>query len=299
MTIQTLDLQFLGQEQTIGVFLIETSAGPVLVETGPYSTFPTLQKALALQGYTTTDIKHVFLTHIHFDHAGAAWAFAKAGATIYVHPAGAPHLIDPTKLIGSASRIYGDDMERLWSTIEPIDASRIQEVADGESYQVGDLHMKAWYTPGHASHHIAWQADHCIFAGDVAGVRIGGGPVVPPCPPPDIDIALWKKSIATLRSIDHLETLFLTHFGGIKDISEHLDQLEAVLDDWSQWMLKHFNAGTPISEVTPLFQNYAATQLREAGVDEEGVMQYEHANPAWMSVAGLLRYWKKKLGTKN
>jgi len=294
MNIHTLDLHFLEHDDTIATYLIETSAGPILIETGPYSTFSHLKEELGKRGVSPEDINHVFLTHIHFDHAGAAWAFAELGATIYVHPVGAPHLQDPSKLISSASRIYGDDMERLWSTIKPIGESQIRQVAHSESFTVGDVTLTAWHTPGHASHHIAWQAGNSLFTGDVAGVRIGDGPVVPPCPPPDIDIEAWKSSIRLIRELEELEILYLTHFGPVSAIDAHLNQLEQALDDWAGWMKPHAENGTPLPEVTAQFKAYASNQLRELGLDEERIIQYEHANPAWMSVAGLLRYWKKR-----
>lgn len=295
MTVHTLDLKFLNQDETIAAFLLDTNEGPVLIETGPYSTFPQLEQALSEHGWSTSDVRHVFLTHIHFDHAGAAWALAESGATIYVHPAGAPHLSDPSKLVNSASRIYGDDMERLWSTIRPINPDHIHETADGETIQVGNLHVKSWHTPGHASHHIAWQVGAALFAGDVAGVKIGEGPVVPPCPPPDINIELWKQSIEVIRNIEGLKQIYLTHFGPVTALKPHLDQLEIQLNNWSGWILEQFKDGKTAKEVTPLFMEYAASQLRTFGLNDAQILQYEYANPAWMSVAGLMRYWKKKL----
>lgn len=294
MKISILDLNFLEHADTIAAFLVQTSEGPALVETGPYSTFEQLGKALEPHGLLPEDIKHVFLTHIHFDHAGAAWALAEMGATIYVHPVGAPHLADPSKLVNSATRIYGDDMERLWSTIRPIDLAQIREVEHGQSFVLGEALFRGWHTPGHASHHIAWQLGSDLFTGDVAGVRIGEGPVVPPCPPPDIDIEAWKQSIQHIRTLEEVDTLYLTHFGRVTEIAKHLEELEVMLDDWAGWMKPHFEKGTDREEVTQAFKKYAAGQLEEKGLDEERILQYEHANPAWMSVAGLLRYWKKK-----
>lgn len=295
--IHTLDLHFQDAEKAIGSFLVETSEGPVLVESGPHSTFPDLEEALRQKGLSTKDIRHVFLTHIHFDHAGAAWAFARQGAKIYVHPLGYKHLAQPEKLYNSARRIYGDEMDTLWGAMEPIDETRLEAIEDQREIQVGNTTFKALHTPGHATHHIAWQVGDTIFTGDVAGVKIEDGPVVPPCPPPDINIEDWQKSLNLLRQ-SGAKQLYLTHFDVVTNVAEHLDQLEENLLHWANWMKPHFEAGTDPKEVTPAFQEFARKQLEDAGVSAEGQNRYEKANPAWMSVAGLLRYWKKRTEKK-
>lgn len=291
--IHVLDLQFENIRQAIGSFVVETSEGPVLIESGPHSTYPHLVQALDEKGISINDIRHLFLTHIHFDHAGAAWALARNGAQVYVHPFGYKHLARPQKLYESARRIYGDDMDRLWGAMESIDEEQLSAIEDRQEITVGDTTFRALHTPGHAVHHIAWQVGDTIFTGDVAGVKIGKGPVVPPCPPPDINIEAWQDSIKTLRS-ENPKTLYLTHFGPVTDINPHLRQLEENLLEWANWMKPHFEAGTDPKLITPKFQEFARKQLEAAGVDEAGQEKYEKANPAWMSVAGLLRYWKKR-----
>lgn len=290
---QTLDLHFLDIDHAIAAFLVETSDGPVLIETGPHSTFEVLTTALQKHGYTPEDIKHVMLTHIHFDHAGAAWAFAKTGAKIYVHPFGAPHLAEPSKLYNSAKQIYGDEMERLWGTMENIDPSLLISPEDNEVITIGKTHFKALYTPGHAKHHIAWQMGNIIFTGDVAGVKIGNGPVVPPCPPPDINLEDWNRSIDKLLASD-AQKLYLTHFGMIENKKAHLLGLKEILNDWAYWIKEKWEAGLSAEEITPQFKTYTMLKLKKQGVDDYGLKQYEAANPSWMSVAGLMRYWKKR-----
>lgn len=291
--IHTLDLGFLHQKNTIASYLVETDHGPILFETGPHSTFPNLKSEIERVGFQIEDIKHVFLTHIHLDHAGAAWVFGDLGAKIYVHPLGLGHLASPEKLMSSAKRIYQEKMDELWGQMNPIPENNLISCEDQMKIDFGNLQVKGWHTPGHAVHHIAWQIDDMLISGDVAGVRINEGFIVPPCPPPDINIEDWKTSINLMKGLN-LKEIYLTHFGKIEDIDAHLNKLEDILMDWANWMKPHFDANHDIKEITPLFAKYAAQQLRDFGIDEKGIAQYEAANPAWMSVAGLMRYWKKK-----
>lgn len=303
MKIHTLDLQFLGIDKSIAVFVLEGPQGLALVECGPASTLPHLQKVLAEYGWKTSDFQHVFLSHIHFDHAGAAWAFAEKGSRIYVHPKGLPHLAQPEKLYNSARMIYGEDMDRLWGEMRPILETQLYAPEHGESIKAVGLQFNAWYTPGHAVHHIAWEVsregelDSVLFTGDVAGVRMGGGPVMPPCPPPDIHVEDWRASIQLMRELPS-ERLFLTHFGEISDKSAHLDALENRLLSWAEWMRPHAAADAAPESLVSDFQAFVNGQLLEAGVDQADLARYEAANPAFMSVAGLLRYWRK-VGTRG
>lgn len=274
--------------------MIETTDGPVLIETGPYSTFGHLQKLLATKGYQIGDVKHVFLTHIHLDHAGAAWAFANAGVMIYVHPLGQKHLHHPEKLWSSAKMIYQDKMEYLWGEMQGIPESQLRVVEQGEKFNIGGVEIIGWHTPGHAIHHIAWQIDDALFCGDVAGVRIGNGIVVPPCPPPDIHIEDWQQSLDLIRNLN-VKTFYLTHYGAFTDTEKHLNDLEKRLLDRANWMRPYFEAQQSPQAITPLFQAKVREEFIEnGGISEEQIQQYESANPSWMSVAGLLRYWHKK-----
>lgn len=294
MNIHTIDLQFLGEAHNTATFLVENGQDLVLIETGPYSTFPTLKKSIEDLGFQISDIKNVLLTHIHLDHAGAAWAFAEAGATIYVHPFGAKNLIDPSRLMESARRIYQDQMESLWGAMQAIPEAQLKTVAHEELLQIGDLTFKAWHTPGHASHHIAWQLNDIVFTGDVAGVCIkGSNLVVAPLPPPDIDIEIWKNSIALLRTLN-TSKFYLTHFDFITNIQNHLDKLEENIALQSNWVLEHWRAGESAEEMTAPFDEFCKQNLLEKGLPQSELAKYQAANPAWMSVAGLVRYWKKK-----
>ena len=291
--IEILDLQFLDTEKAIGSFLIPSEDGLILIESGPETTFEHLKSAIENHGYKVEDVKHLLLTHIHFDHAGAAWKFAQLGAKVYVHPIGLPHLENPEKLWNSAKMIYKDDMDRLWGNMEPIDSEQLIPVEDAGVLKIGEHEIKTIYTPGHAVHHNAYKFGNVIFTGDVAGVKIENGPVVPPCPPPDINIELWKTSIQKLKD-ENPEALYLTHFGRIENPISHLEDLEFILDDWSNWMKPYFESETSPEEITPKFMEYTKKQLAEHGLNDHEILVYEYANPSWMSVAGLLRYWKLK-----
>ncbi len=293
MNVHTIDLKFQNENHSIAAFLIESSSGLVLIETGPASTFSSLKQGINDAGFEIENVKHVFLTHIHFDHAGAAWCLADLGAQVYVHPAGLPHLAAPEKLWNSAKQIYQDKMDELWGDMKPISTDNLVAVGDGDVISLGNFEVKVHYTPGHAVHHNAYQIEDIIFTGDVAGVKINGGPVVPPCPPPDINIELWKESIQKLKKLNPA-FLYLTHYGKQDNVQILLNDLEEVLDSWASEIQKYYILKTPSDEVVPLFMGFAHDQLTTKGVSEKLLTIYEYANPSWMSVNGLLRYWKLK-----
>lgn len=291
--IYTIDLDFLNVSEAIAAYLIPSDDGLILIESGPETTYNRLLDAIKAKGFNLDDIKHVLLTHIHFDHAGAAWKFAEKGAKIYVHPIGLPHLQNPERLWNSAKMIYKDDMDRLWGNMEPIDEANLVAVDDGDVIKIGNLEFTTHYTPGHAIHHNAYQLKDVVFAGDVGGIKIHNGPVVPPCPPPDIDLGAWEKSLKKIIALQPAK-LALTHYGFINDPEIHLNKLKEILHDWANWMKPHYEKQSKPEEITPLFIAYTNDQLREFGVSESDISRYDKANPSWMSVMGLLRYWKLK-----
>ena len=291
--IHTIDLNFQNGNESIATYLIETEQGPVLVDPGPYSTFENLKKGIENLGFKLIDVENILITHIHFDHAGAAWKFTEHGATIFVHPVGLPHLKNPEKLWESAKMIYGDSMDRLWGKMKPIDEEYLVPLGDGQSVEFGDTVFQTIYTPGHAVHHNAYVLDDVIFTGDVAGVKISNGPVAPPCPPPDINIELWKQSINKLRKVN-AKGIYPTHYGLHENVEEHFTQLENELDDWANYMKPMYDDKLSPEEITPIFVDYIIKKYKDQGLSADEIQVYEYANPTWMSVNGLLRYWKLK-----
>jgi len=281
-TIHTIDLKFLGNANGICAYLVETSIGPILVETGPHSTLDTLVAGINEIGYVKEDIKHIFITHIHLDHAGAAWCFAEHGAKIYLHPFGYRHMHDPSKLLASAKMIYQDKMDFLWGTLKPIPADQLIEVGHGDQVKIDDFVVSAWHTPGHAKHHIAWLIGKDLFTGDVGGVCINDGPVIPPCPPPDINFEDWESSIQVIEELEDVEAFYLTHFGKV------------TISAYSSFAQPYYEKGMSVDQMLPSLKEFVQEYLTSHGMPKSDALAYEGANPSDMSAAGLMRYWKKK-----
>lgn len=294
--IVALDLNFLGRPQVIASYLIRDSDSVVLVESGPGSTLTQLQAGLAAEGLSARDVTHVLLTHIHLDHAGAAGWLAAQGAEIYVHPVGAPHMLNPEKLLASATRIYGDRMDYLWGEFLPVPENKLHVATDGEAIKIGNLEFIPHNTPGHAEHHFAYQFEDLIFCGDVGGVRIPGYQYLRvPMPPPELHIERWRESIAKLRALDPAR-LAPTHFGIYNNVTWHLNELEKGLDSAERWLEQAMVGEPPIEELRANFTNWVLEEGKSIGLSEETVKAYEAANPPGMSADGLLRYWKKVRG---
>jgi glyoxylase-like metal-dependent hydrolase (beta-lactamase superfamily II) len=293
MSVHVLDTRILGRPGIIAATAVETNDGLVLFDIGPESTFEHITSEFRKIGFASTDARHVFLSHIHFDHAGAAWRFAELGATIYVHPRGAPHLLDPTRLIESATRIFGDEMEKLWGRFAPVPKERLRVLHDLDVVRIGSLEVRAIETPGHASHHHAYQWEDNLFGGDIAGVRLGKGPPIPPFVPPELQIESWLDSIQKMRALNPAR-LYLPHFGLVADsVAAHLDALEERVRRWSEWFRDRIRAGDNEQQLIPAFAEYEANDLRAGGATEEQLPDYEAADPSFMAVGAALRYWRK------
>src|SRR5581483_8849219 len=272
--LESIDLRFLGLEQEIGVFLVETDDGLALFDCGPASTVENLRAGLASHGVGFGDLRHLLLSHIHLDHAGATGALVREhpALTVWVSPVGMPHLIDPEKLVGSARRLF-PNFDEMWGPMLPVPEQNLRS-AEGDV-----LGWEAFPTPGHASHHVSYLRDGVVLAGDACGVRIPPSDYVEPmAPPPDIDVEAWHRSVDEIeqRSPD---TLALIHFGLVTDVREHLAGFRAQLDRWSGWV----RAGMDEEE-------FVAAVVAEAGSDAE---RYSAVFSFGMSWRGLRRYWDR------
>ena len=291
--IFVLDTRQLGRSGIIAATALETNDGLALFDTGPESTFDNVVADLRKAGFSPNDVRNVFLSHIHFDHAGAAWRFAELNATVYVHPRGVPHLVDPTKLIASAARTFGNDMQRLWGRIAPVPAERVRVVQDNEVIRLPPFEIRAIATPGHARHHHVYHWDENMFGGDIAGVRIGGGPPIPPFVPPELHIESWHESIGKIRELNPTN-LYLPHFGKISGpVSDHLDALDERVARWAEWFRERIRAGDDESKLRSTFAEIEHAELRAGGATDNDVQGYEAADPSYMAVGAALRYWKK------
>lgn len=291
----TLDLNFQGRPHAIASYLIRHPDGAVLIESGPGSTLPALTAALKKEGLAPGDVTHVLLTHIHLDHAGAAGWLAGQGAMVYVHPVGAPHMLNPEKLLASATRIYGDRMWSLWGEFLPVLEDKLVVPQDEEEIQIGNLKFVPLNTPGHAEHHFAYIFEDICFSGDVGGVRIPGYPYLRvPMPPPELHLERWHESMKRLRR-EKIARIAPTHFGVYDDPEWHLREVEKGLDAAERW-LEQTMAEDPTIRVEAMRQSFGEWMLEqgvEMGLSEAVMDAYELANPPGMSADGLLRYWKK------
>jgi glyoxylase-like metal-dependent hydrolase (beta-lactamase superfamily II) len=297
MPIHTLDLHFLGIPHAIASYAIPHAQGIVLIDCGPGSTIPALRTALEQIDLNIGDVTDVLLTHIHLDHGGAAGWFAQHGARVHVHPKGAPHLIDPEKLIKSASRIYGDRMDELWGEFLPVPEDRLVQLQDREEIPIGGLSFTALDTPGHAEHHLAYRHDDTCFTGDVGGVRLPGLAYLQvPMPPPEFHLEKWRFSLDKLRS-EKVRRIAPTHFGIFEDVETHLSLLARELDEVEAFLEQAMPADPPVEEINRLFVEWTQKHSASRGVSDADMRAYEAANPSWMSAAGMQRYWRKHRAT--
>jgi glyoxylase-like metal-dependent hydrolase (beta-lactamase superfamily II) len=298
MRVETIDLNFMGTESVIASFLLLGEGSAAIVETGPTSCLDHLRGGLEANGVSPGDVREVFLTHIHLDHAGASGHLAELlpNATFYVHELGYPHLADPSKLVKSATRIYGERMDELWGEARPVPEERLVVLGDGEEVGVAGGRLVAYDTPGHAYHHLAYLEPESgsLFAGDVAGIRLPGQSYVrPPTPPPEIDVEAWVRSIGNIRKIDPA-TLHPTHFGSYDDVDRHLSELEQRLQDWLLFVEGRADEGASREEISEELKMKGDAEMLAEGAPPEESERYDLAGNYEMLTAGILRYVERR-----
>jgi glyoxylase-like metal-dependent hydrolase (beta-lactamase superfamily II) len=274
---EPLDLRHLGHERVIGSYLLETQDGTALQDCGPTTCVPELKARLAERGLELTDVRHLLLSHIHLDHAGAAGVLVREhpGLQVHVSEIGAPHLVDPSRLERSARRLYGEDFDRLWGELAPVPGENIHVVGDET------LGLATFPSPGHASHHVCYlDGEGTLYAGDAAGVRIRPSEfVLPPTPPPEVDLEVWGQTLDEIARLAP-ERMALIHFGVFEDVERHLEELRRRLPEWAE----RVRAGATEEQ-------FAALAADDLAADRAA---YEQAMPFWQSYAGLKRYWEKR-----
>ena len=296
--LRYVDVRFQGAPLIIATAVLDSPGGVALIDPGPASCLPQLINSLEAGGVSTREIQAILLTHIHLDHAGATGTLVREHPHIrvFVHERGAPHMIDPTKLMSSASRIYGEDqMDSLWGPMVPVPAANITTLAGGEKIDAAGRRLDVLYTPGHASHHVSYfdPQSRFAFVGDVGGIRLGTAPfVMPPTPPPDIDIEMWVASVERVLAW-HPSTLFLTHFAAVDHPVPHMKQVIERLHFLAKLSKDILGREGSDAEKSAMFVAELRRELRRE-LNEPDASRYELAVAADHCWMGLVRYWQKR-----
>jgi glyoxylase-like metal-dependent hydrolase (beta-lactamase superfamily II) len=295
-----LDLHFYDVSGVIASAILDAPGGVAILDPGPSSTLPALRAGLERAGIALADVRTILLTHIHLDHAGVTGTLVRENPAIrvYVHEKGAPHMIDPSKLIASATRLWGDEMDRLWGEMRPVPAENLEILRGGERITAGGRTLDVAYTPGHASHHVSYFSDDTgiAFVGDTAGVRLQAGRfIMPPTPPPDIDLEAWRDSFERINAW-RPETLFITHFGPFAPAAGHLTEMADRLALTSGLAKASLERPGTDEDREARFTEEIRRELRRR-MSESEAQAYEVAGRFDLSWRGLARYWRK--GIKN
>jgi glyoxylase-like metal-dependent hydrolase (beta-lactamase superfamily II) len=295
-----LDLNWMGRPHSIGAVLLETGSHYAIFDPGPASTLETLRAQLLQRGLSVSDLEAILLTHIHLDHAGATGTLLRENPNlrVFVHSKGAAHLVDPSKLLASAGRLWGDELPRLFGETLGVPEQNIQILDGGETLSVGTRKFDVIYTPGHASHHVTYfdEQDGVAFAGDTAGIRIANGPyIMPATPPPDIDLVVWEESFAAI--LDRRPSkLFVTHFGYAENPAKHIADFRERLHLWTDITEKALQATSDVEGALEFFLAQTQAEMLEylSPADAE-----QHAFTAGLplSFLGLARYIRKRSAT--
>ena len=291
-----VDLLFLGRPHAIATVVLQNAGSLALIDPGPASCLDALDLGLQAQGLRLSDVTDLLLTHIHLDHAGATGTLVRRHPHIrvVVHERGAPHMADPAKLLASATRLYGDRMDELWGEFAAVPTKNMTVVAGGERIEAGGRTFEIAYTPGHASHHVSFfdRASGVAFVGDTGGVCIDGGYILPPTPPPDIDIEAWRDSVARIEAWSPA-TIFMTHFGPVNRPSAHLQTLMQNLDTMSALVRARLSEAGTDEEQSRRFADDLQREFR-LHMTEAQLAAYSAAAPPELIWLGLARYWRKR-----
>ena len=281
----------------ISAWAVEGPEGWVLIESGPESCWPRLESGLQSLGVDPMDLKSVLLTHIHLDHAGGAWRLAERGVPIHVHEFGARHLVDPSRLVASATRIYGDDMSRLWGDIKPCEDELVRGCGDGTIVEVAGMRFRSVETPGHAAHHHAWSleaSDHSVcFSGDAAAMLIPDSDWISiPMPPPEFDLGAWHTTIDRLEA-GSWTRMCLTHGGSLDSksaIDHHLSRLRKGLDTQVEVIREIRKRETGQIHQQADYRAWLLETAEAAGIEESRFDQFVSTGLLGMNLMGVARY---------
>jgi glyoxylase-like metal-dependent hydrolase (beta-lactamase superfamily II) len=287
----------MGRPRSIAALLIESAGSTAIVDPGPESTLHALHAGLAARGLSVKKLDALLLTHIHLDHAGACGALLQEnpGLQIYVHEFGATHMIDPSRLLASAGRLYGGDLRTLYGECKPVAEGNLRPLDGGETIRIGEAELDTFYTPGHASHHLTfWDSpSRTAFVGDTAGIRVQGDTfLLPATPPPDIDVELWNQSLDAIASRGP-QRIFLTHFGFIENPSDHIQLYKAKLAEWTELTRKLLQSGVETSEAEKTFVETMANEIQST-MPHDAADHYIFNAGLRLSWLGLMRYVRKK-----
>lgn len=293
MKIKTLDLHFQNRPQAIAAFLVEGPEGAVLIETGPESCRETLMNGLAELGHSPETIAAVFVTHIHLDHAGGAGWWAEQGIPLYVHPKGARHLIDPTRLEESARQVYGERFDELWGAMVAAPAEKVIPLEDGESVAVAGIEIEALETPGHCFHHHAYRIGSTIFSGDSAGAKLDASDFISvTSAPPQFHLEHTLASIEKLKALEP-EALYLTHFGKVENPAAHLEAYKDVVDLNAFFVKQRLDEGMDPESLHIAYEAFQMEQAFRAQVPSPIWETLQEVNGTAMCADGIRLYWEK------
>jgi glyoxylase-like metal-dependent hydrolase (beta-lactamase superfamily II) len=295
-TFTTIDLNWTGRPRSIAALLMESDGTSVLIDPGPQSTLEMLRAGLRDRGQDFRTLDALLLTHIHLDHAGATGALVRENPNlkVYVHEFGLVHMIDPARLLASAGRLYGGDLQTLYGECAPVPENNLNQIQGGESIRIGGTELEVFYTPGHASHHVTYwdRASRTAFVGDTAGIRVQGDAfLLPATPPPDINVEIWNQSLDAIASWG-LERIFLTHFGFIENPADHIRLYKERLAEWSALTRKLLASGMETTEAEKAFVDAIAAEIKST-LPMDAADHYIFNGGLRLSWLGLMRYVRK------